>query len=192
MTSTISREAVGGAGAGTVGPAGAVVVMGVSGCGKSTVAQAIAGRLTCAYLEGDAFHPPANVAKMSQGIPLQDTDRWPWLDELGTALGAAAREQGSAVAACSALRRTYRDRLTAAAGMPVRLVHLAGAREVLAARMAARTEHFMPASLLDSQLATLEPPQPGELALTLDVAQLPERLIDSAMAWLIGSGQSRT
>ena len=76
--------------------------------------------------------------------------------------------------------------------MPVRLVHLAGAREVLAARMAARTDHFMPASLLDSQLATLEPPQPGELALTLDVAQLPERLINSAMAWLIGSGQSRT
>ena len=143
MTSTISTEALGGVGTGTAELAGAVVVMGVSGCGKSTVAQAIAGKLTCAYLEGDAFHPPANVAKMSQGIPLQDTDRWPWLDELGTALGAAAREQGSAVAACSALRRTYRDRLTAAAGMPVRLVHLAGAREVLAARMAARTDHFM-------------------------------------------------
>ncbi len=166
--------------------AGAVVVMGVCGCGKSTVGKSVADRFGCAFLEGDAFHPPANVAKMSSGQPLQDEDRWPWLDMLGMALGAATREQGSAVAACSALKRVYRDRLTGAARMPVRFVHLAGAPELLAARMAARTNHFMPPGLLDSQLATLEIPQAGEVALTLDVAQPPDHLLDAAEAWLKG------
>ena len=120
---------------------------------------------------------------------MEDEDRWPWLDTLGMALGAAAREQGSAVAACSALKRAYRDRLTEAASMPVRFVHLAGAPELLAARMAARKDHFMPPGLLDSQLATLEPPQAGEVALTLDVAQPPDRLLDAAIAWSTGSRQ---
>lgn len=168
---------------------GAVVVMGVCGCGKSTVGRGIADRIGCAFLEGDAFHPAANVAKMSSGHALEDADRWPWLDTLGTVLGAAAREQGSAVAACSALKRAYRDRLTEAAGMPVRFVHLAGAPELLAARMSARQDHFMPPGLLDSQLATLEAPQAGEAALTLDVAQPPERLLGAAVAWLTGPHQ---
>jgi gluconokinase len=167
--------------------AGAIVVMGVCGCGKSTVGHRIAAALDGPFLEGDAFHPPANVEKMSRGMPLEDADRWPWLDELGAALGAAVRKRGSAVAACSALKRGYRDRLAEAAGMPVRFVHLTGTRELLATRMNERTDHFMPASLLDSQLATLEPPQPGEPALTLDVALPPERLLDEAMAWLTGA-----
>ena len=93
-----------------VSKAGAVVVMGVAGCGKSTVGRDLAERLHCLFLEGDQFHPPANVAKMSRGTPLEDADRWPWLDELGRGLGTAARDAGSAVAACSALKRTYRDR----------------------------------------------------------------------------------
>ena len=89
---------------------------------KSTVGRDLAERLHCLFLEGDQFHPPANVAKMSRGTPLEDADRWPWLDELGRGLGTAARDAGSAVAACSALKRTYRDRLAAAAAMPIRFV----------------------------------------------------------------------
>jgi gluconokinase len=166
--------------------AGAIVVIGVCGCGKSTVGRMIADRLGSSFLEGDAFHPPANIAKMSSGIALQDEDRWPWLDALGRALGAAARERGRSVAACSALTRAYRDRLAAAAGMRVRFVHLAGTRALLAARLALRADHFMPPSLLDSQLATLEPPWPEEPALTLDVALPPEGLTDRALAWLAG------
>ena len=101
-----------------VSPA-AVVVMGVCGCGKSTIGQGIATAMHVSFLEGDAFHPAANVAKMAAGIPLDDADRWPWLDRLGKALGHAAREKGGAVAACSALKRIYRDRLRAAAAVPL-------------------------------------------------------------------------
>lgn len=191
MTEIMSPPGPGGAAAQTFGAAGAIVVMGVCGCGKSTVGRQIADRLGCAFLEGDAFHPPANVAKMSGGRALEDEDRWPWLDMLGMALGAATRKQGSAVAACSALKRAYRDRLTEAAKTPVRFVHLAGAPELLAARMSARKDHFMPPGLLDSQLATLEPPQAGEVALTLDVAQAPDRLLDAAITWSTGSRQPR-
>jgi hypothetical protein len=107
----------------------------------------IADRLGSSFLKGDAF-PPASIAKMSSGIALQDEDRWPWLDALGRALGAAARERGRSVAACSALTRAYRDRLAVAAGMKVRFVHLAGTRALLAARLALRADHFMPPSLL--------------------------------------------
>lgn len=124
---------------------------------------------------------------MSRGVPLEDADRWPWLDKLGVALGAAVHERGSAVAACSVLKRVYCDRLAEAAGMPVRFVHLTGTRELLVACMGGRTDHFMPSSLLDSQLATLEPPQPGELALTLDVVLPRERLLDEVVAWLTGA-----
>ena len=163
---------------------GAVVVMGVCGCGKSTIGRGIAARLGCSFLEGDELHPPANVAKMSRGIPLQDGDRWPWLDAIGAALGSAAHASGSAVAACSALKRVYRDRLSAAAGVPIRYVHLAGTRELLSARMSARKDHFMPTSLLDSQLATLEPLQPDETAVVIDVAWPPERQIEAGVEWL--------
>ena len=168
-----------------VSKAGAVVVMGVAGCGKSTVGRDLAERLHCLFLEGDQFHPPANVAKMSRGTPLEDADRWPWLDELGRGLGTAARDAGSAVAACSALKRTYRDRLAAAAAMPIRFVHLTGTHALLAARMLARADHFMPATLLDSQLATLEPLQPDESSVALNVEQPPRQLLEAALQWLL-------
>ena len=161
--------------------------MGVCGCGKSTVGRDLSQRLRSPFLEGDEFHPSANVVKMSQGTPLQDADRWPWLDALGSALSSAALTHGCAVAACSALKRAYRDRLRAAAGLSIRFVHLAGTRELLAARMSARTDHFMPSTLLDSQLATLEPLQPDEPGLVLDVALPPERLLDAAALWLVES-----
>ena len=141
-----------------------VVVMGVSGAGKSTVGIALAGLLGVGFMDADALHPPANVAKMAAGTPLTDADRWPWLDRVGAAL-ADARETGLVVA-CSALKRAYRDRIRAAAPA-ARFVHLDVPRAMLAKRVTARPDHFMPASLLDSQLETLEPLEPDELGLTV-------------------------
>ena len=141
-----------------------VVVMGVSGAGKSTVGIALAGLLGVGFVDADALHPPANVAKMAAGTPLTDADRWPWLDRVGAAL-ADARETGLVVA-CSALKRAYRDRIRAAAPA-ARFVHLDVPRAMLAKRVTARPDHFMPASLLDSQLETLEPLEPDELGLTV-------------------------
>ena len=126
----------------------------------------------------------ANVAKMAAGIPLDDADRWPWLDRLGEALGRAAREQGGAVAACSALKRVHRDRLRTAAAVPLRFVCLVGSRELIAGRMAARTDHFMPLDLLDSQLAILELPASDEDALLLDLREAAGELIEHAVTHL--------
>ena len=146
-----------------------VVVMGVAGCGKSTVGAALAGRLAKPFLDADDYHPPANVEKMSHGIPLTDADRWPWLDRLAEALRAHAETAGMAIAACSALRRAYRERLVATAGESILFVFLQGSRDIIAKRMAARTDHFMPTALLDSQFATLEPPATDENALVIDI-----------------------
>jgi len=140
------------------------VVMGVSGSGKTTVGAALAEALGLRFVDGDALHPAANVAKMAAGIPLDDADRAPWLDAIGAVLAG-----GQVVVACSALKRAYRDRLRAAAP-GLQLVFLDGGPALLASRMTARPGHFMPASLLDSQLATLERPEPGEHALTADIA----------------------
>ncbi|AYF98400.1 gluconokinase [Protaetiibacter intestinalis] len=152
-----------------------VVVAGVSGSGKSTVGALLAERLGVPFVDGDALHPPANVAKMAAGIPLDDADRGPWLDAVGERLAA-----GSVVVACSALRRAYRDRLRAAAPS-VRIVLLDGTRELLGERMAARAEHFMPPALLDSQLATLERPAPDEHVAVYDVAVPPAELADAVL-----------
>ncbi|MDH3715743.1 MAG: gluconokinase [Gammaproteobacteria bacterium] len=143
------------------------VVMGVCGCGKTTLGEALAERLRVPFLEGDDYHPRANIDKMSAGVPLADEDRWPWLDALGRALAASAREHGGVVGACSALRRAYREHLEIAAGLPVRFVCLTGARDDIALRMGTRRDHFMPASLLDSQLEILEVPAPDERAIVL-------------------------
>jgi len=158
-----------------------VVVMGVSGSGKTTVGAALADALGLPFVDGDALHPEANVAKMAAGIPLDDADRAPWLDAVGAVLAA-----GPVVVACSALKRVYRDRLRDAAP-GLQLVFLDGRRELLATRMAARPGHFMPTTLLDSQLATLEPPGPDEHALTAEIAEpvaeivtaLAERMTDA-------------
>ena len=133
-----------------------VVVMGVSGCGKSTVGEALAASLGWRFLDADDFHPPANVVKMAAGTPLVDEDRWPWLDRLAAEMRAINAGGGDAVLACSALRQAYRDRLAAAGD--VRFVHLAGDLPTIAARLASRQHRYMPQSLLASQFATLEPP----------------------------------
>ena len=149
-----------------------VVVMGVCGCGKSTVGRLLAQHLEVPFIEGDELHPPRNVALMTAGTPLTDEDRAGWLDAVATDL---ARKPGGAVASCSALRRRYRDRLRAA--VPgLRFVYLHGDRALLAQRLDQRRGHYMPASLLESQLQTLEPPSADERALDLDIAEAPEVL----------------
>ena len=144
------------------------VVMGVSGCGKTTVGAAFARAIGGRFVDGDDLHPPENVTKMASGLPLTDHDRWPWLDRVGAAL------TGDVVIGCSALKRAYRDRIRArvedGAG-PVRFLHLAGSREVIAARMAARPGHFMPLGLLDSQFTALEPLGSDEAGVTVDIDQ---------------------
>ncbi len=162
-------------------PAPLVLVMGVSGAGKSTIGALLAEALGVAFADADAFHPPANVTKMSAGTPLTDDDRWPWLDAIGAWL--TARGNAGGVVACSALKRAYRDRLRAACPA-LRLVHLDGDAALIAARQAARPGHFMPASLMASQFATLETPKAGEGAIILSVAPPPAQVLAAAMAAL--------
>jgi gluconokinase len=133
-----------------------VVVMGVCGCGKSTVGEALAKSLQWPFLDADDFHPAANVAKMSAGLPLTDEDRVPWLDRIADEARALLARGGHAVLACSALKQAYRDRLARAGD--VRFVHLVGDYDTIASRLAARQHRYMPATLLASQFATLEPP----------------------------------
>ena len=155
-----------------------VVVMGVTSSGKTTVAEAIAEKRGWPFQEGDALHPAANVAKMSQGIPLTDEDRWPWLEALSAALVEAAGKKNVAVGACSALRKAYRDFITEKAGEPVLFVYLDGSREVIAERMAKRSHEYMPTSLLDSQFATLEVPDPAtENVIVLPVTDPVNRIV---------------
>lgn len=158
-----------------------IVIMGVAGCGKSSVGDALAARLGVPYQDGDDLHPPASVAKMRAGIPLTDDDRWPWLDRVAQDL----RDRAPLIIGCSALRRAYRDRIRAGAGGPVRFIHLAGDRDLIAARMAQRQGHYMPLTLLDSQFAALEPPDRAE-ALTIDIDQPLAAITESILAHLDG------
>jgi gluconokinase len=160
-----------------------IVVMGVSGSGKTTVGRALAARLGVVYAEADEFHPPANIAKMSAGHPLTDEDRWPWLRSIADWIGA--HEVDGGVATCSALKRTYRDLLRS--GGPVFFVHLAGGPDLIAGRLGARHGHFMPAALLDSQIADLEPLDPDEPGVVLDIAQSPAELAEAAYRAFAGS-----
>lgn len=164
-------------------PPCAIVVMGVSGCGKSTLVAHLAAHLPCPAIEGDDFHAAASIAKMRAGQPLDDADRWPWLDRLGAAIGAAVRENGIVFAACSALKRSYRDRLERAAGVPLLFVLLDGDRAEIAARIALRTRHYMSPSLLDSQFAVLERPAADERALVLPCFAPIEDLRRHVLAW---------
>lgn len=157
-----------------------MVIMGVAGCGKSSVGAALADRLGVTYLDGDDLHPPGNIAKMSRGAPLTDDDRWPWLARVGQALRAHPRR----IIGCSALKRAYRDRIMAEAGGPVTFIHLSGPPEVIEARMSARTGHFMPPTLLASQFAALEPPGPDETAITVAIDQPFDAVIDTILGQL--------
>jgi len=158
--------------------------MGVSSSGKTTVGKLIALRLHAPFLEGDDYHSAANIKKMSAGIPLTDDDRWPWLRSMGKALHDAAGPKGVAVGACSALKRSYRDCLTEAAGEPVVFVYLDGSYAEIDARMKARAGHFMPESLLRSQFATLEPPAADENAISVPIAGTSEQATDAALKQL--------
>jgi gluconokinase len=159
----------------------AAVVMGVAGCGKTSVGEGLAVALAVPFTEGDKLHPPSNVEKMSRGTPLTDEDRWPWLEQIGAALMGG----GGHIAACSALKRSYRERIAARAGRPLSFIFLDGSRETLEKRMCERKGHFMPASLLDSQLATLERPGGDERVLRLDIDQPVGLLVVQARDWLL-------
>lgn len=158
----------------------AVVVMGVSGSGKSTVALRLSNRLDWPFVEADDLHPTANVIKMAAGTPLTDADREPWLALVRDRIDELACD---VVVTCSALRRSYRDVLRSGRAR-VRFVHLAGEADLLGTRIGARTDHFMPASLLTSQIDTLEPLEPDEEGVVLDVALRPAQLVDAALAGL--------
>lgn len=159
------------------------IVMGVSGCGKSETGSRLARSLAVPFIEGDRFHPPANVAKMSAGIPLTDEDRAGWLATLRDEIARGCVDGGSVVLACSALKRAYRD-LLRGAGCDVRFVHLSGERDVIAKRMSARADHYMPTSLLDSQLQTLEPLHEDEAGITLDNAEPIDMVLNRLHAYV--------
>jgi gluconokinase len=163
------------------------VVMGVSGCGKSLIGQAFATAIGAPFIDGDSLHPAANIAKMSRGEPLDDTDRAPWLDRVGASLAAPGT-----VVACSALKRKYRDQIRAVATTPVTFLYLRGQRDTLLARVSARPGHFMPPALLDSQLATLEPPERDEPHLVADIEQTPAQIVTLFRASAPGGARGRT
>lgn len=160
-----------------------LVVMGVAGSGKSTVAHALRNRLGWIVAEGDDFHPESNIAKMSSGTPLTDEDRWPWLDSIAAWTADQDRAGRSTIVTCSALRRVYRDRLREAPGRTL-FVHLVGSAELLTERMQARTDHFMPPSLLPSQLATLEPLEADEAGVAIDIGRPVEEIAEIAITQL--------
>lgn len=150
------------------------VVMGVSGCGKSSIGARFAAAINARFVDGDDLHPAANVAKMAAGTPLNDTDRAPWL----AAVGATFRQHGlPLVVGCSALKRSYRDTIRDHAGGPVTFLFLNGSHALISKRMAARTDHFMPPALLDSQFATLEMPGADEGAIGVDIDQTPDAIV---------------
>lgn len=151
-----------------------IVVMGVSGSGKSTVGAALAQRLRVPFADADDFHPPASIAKMTAGVPLDDDDRHPWLETIGDWL---AEHPAGGVMSCSALKRTYRDQLRRHRP-DVEFLHLSGSADVVARRQASRPGHFMPASLVASQFETLEPLEPDEPGITIDVEQSVDSIVD--------------
>lgn len=166
-----------------------VVVMGVSGSGKTTIGIGLAKRLGWPFVDGDSLHPPANVAKMAAGVPLNDDDRWPWLAAIARWFDErrAAGEPG--VVACSALRRSYRDVLRENRS-GLRIVYLKGTRDVLAGRIAHRQGHFFPAKLLDDQLRALEEPGPDERPIVVSIDEPPEAIVEEAAIGLVGTAPS--
>jgi gluconokinase len=161
----------------------ALVVMGVSGSGKSTIADKLAERLRWKYEDGDKFHPASNVAKMSAGQPLTDEDRWPWLQAIADEIDRVCGAGEHAVIACSALKRAYRDILVHGRS-DVRIIYLKGTQELIASRLALRKHHFMPPGLLASQFKTLEPPDASENPVTVSIDASVETIIDDIVRQL--------
>jgi gluconokinase len=153
-----------------------IVIMGVAGCGKSSVGAGLSQRLGIPYFDGDDLHPAANVEKMRAGTPLTDEDRWPWLQTVGKRL----HEDAPVIIGCSALKRSYRDLIRSGAKGPVTFVHLVGSRDLIADRMAQRQGHYMPLALLDSQFAALEPPGPQE-AMAISIDQTLPQMLDGIL-----------
>jgi len=166
----------------------AIVVMGVSGSGKSTLGRLLAQALECRFIEGDELHDPASVEKMRAGLALSDADRWPWLTRLGQVLHEAVEAEGLVVGACSALKYRYRQRLCDGVDAPISFIMLEAEREELSRRLDQRAHHYMPSSLLASQLETLERPHESERALILDATQAPEALCRASCEWLERQG----
>ncbi|WP_425352927.1 gluconokinase [Rhizobium anhuiense] len=166
----------------------AIIVMGVSGCGKSSVGEKLAEALHLAFVEGDALHPAANVEKMSKGIPLTDEDRMPWLDLIGEDMQAPLDKSEGIIVSCSALKRVYRDRLRAAVGGNLFFVYLEGSKALLTKRMGERKGHFMPVSLLESQLATLELPTGEPGVVTVDIDDTVDGIAATALKGLAALG----
>ncbi|WEV64879.1 gluconokinase [Bifidobacterium sp. ESL0732] len=156
-----------------------IIVMGVSGCGKTTVAQALADKFGFEMAEGDDFHPKANVDKMSHGIPLNDEDRWPWLKIINQWMRDQDAKGVSTVVSCSALKRAYRDVLRQ--DLDVLFIHLVGSEDLIGSRMRQRKGHYMPVSLLPSQFADLEPLQPDETGCEIDISGSPEQVEERAL-----------
>ncbi|ASO19296.1 gluconokinase [Actinoalloteichus hoggarensis] len=171
-------------------PATIVVVMGVSGSGKTTIARSLADRLGVTYSEADEFHPPENIAKMESGVPLNDQDRLPWLRSIAAWIHEQERADVNGVVTCSALKRSYRD-LLRSGNDGVWFLHLAGSREVIGNRLAGRTGHFMPASLLDSQFADLQPLEPDEFGYTADVAEDAETIVEKALTAITAVSEAK-
>ena len=161
-----------------------VVVMGVSGCGKSTIASMLAHRLNWIYEDGDWFHPQSNVRKMHAGEPLTDEDRWPWLHGIAAWIDATRRVGNHGTVACSALKRAYRDILVGKR-TDVRIVYLKGEQDLIARRLAARDGHFMPPSLLESQFAALEEPQPDEHPIVVSIVPHPREIVEEIVKRLV-------
>ncbi len=158
-----------------------IVIMGVAGCGKTTVGEKLSEVMGIPFLDGDTLHPQANIEKMAAGIPLSDNDRLPWLEAVGRAF---ASSETPLIIGCSALKRAYRDVIGKIAQEGVTFIHLTGSREIIAERMAKRTRHFMPLTLLDSQFATLESPGDDEDAIVIDIDQPIDVIVQSAASQL--------
>jgi gluconokinase len=156
-----------------------IVVMGVAGSGKTTIGKGLAEALDAQFVDADDCHPKSNIEKMSRGAALSDDDRWPWLHNFAQVLAAA---DGRVIGACSALKRAYREKITAAAGEPVLFLFLNGSRALVAERLAARMDHFMPAILLDSQFSALEVPGPEEPAVSVDISGSSEEIVAAIVA----------
>ena len=166
-----------------------IIVMGVSGSGKSTVGEKLAAALDLPFLEGDSLHPKANVDKMASGIPLQDEDRWPWLDTIGERLATA---ENGIIVSCSSLKKSYRERLRNASQGPLLFVFLDGSFDVLHEHMGHRTGHFMPVTMLESQLATLESPVGEPFVFRADVADPIEKIVAESLSWVQSTARADT